>query len=169
MKPVRLAGVVRESIVDGPGFRFTVFVQGCPHGCPGCHNPETHDFSGGKDIDPQKIIDAIGKNPLLSGVTFSGGEPLCQAEALLPVAQAVKQMGLDLMIYTGWTFEQLLERNDPAIMALLHEADWLVDGPFVLAKRDLTLLFRGSQNQRILDLPASLAKGEAVESEIANP
>ena len=65
MKPVRLAGVVRESIVDGPGFRFTVFVQGCPHGCPGCHNPETHDFSGGKDTDPQKIIDAIGKNPLL--------------------------------------------------------------------------------------------------------
>lgn len=169
MKPVRLAGVVRESIVDGPGFRFTVFVQGCPHGCPGCHNPETHDFSGGKDTDPQKIIDAIGKNPLLSGVTFSGGEPLCQAEALLPVAQAVKQMGLDLMIYTGWTFEQLLERNDPAVMALLREADWLVDGPFVLAKRDLTLLFRGSQNQRILDLPASLAKGEAVESEIANP
>ena len=165
MKPIRLAGVVRESIVDGPGYRFTVFVQGCPHSCPGCHNPETHDFAGGTDTDPQKIIDAVGKNPLLDGVTFSGGEPLCQAEALLPVAQAVKQMGLTLMIYTGWTFEQLLEQNDPHVMALLQLADWLVDGPFVLAKRDLTLLFRGSQNQRVLDLPASLAKGEAVESE----
>ena len=161
-KPIRLAGVVRESIVDGPGIRFTVFVQGCPHHCEGCHNPETHDFSGGDDCAPEKILAEIKKNPLLDGVTFSGGEHLCQAKALLPLAQEIKKLGLNLFIYTGSIFEKLIEEQDPDVMALLQEGDFLVDGPFVLAQRDLTLLFRGSQNQRILDLPQSLAQGKAV-------
>ena len=149
-KPIRLAGVIRESIVDGPGIRFVVFVQGCPHHCEGCHNPESHDFSGGYDCEPEKILAEIKKNPLLDGVTFSGGEPLCQAAAL------------NLFIYTGSIFEDLLKNQNPDVMALLQEGDFLVDGPFVLAQRDLTLLFRGSQNQRILDLPQSLAQGQAV-------
>ena len=161
-KPIRLAGVVRESIVDGPGIRFTVFVQGCPHHCEGCHNPETNDFSGGYEFAPEKILAEIKKNPLLDGVTFSGGEPLCQAKALLPLAQEIKKLGLNLFIYTGSIFEKLIEEQDPDVMALLQEGDFLVDGPFVLAQRDLTLLFRGSQNQRILDLPQSLAQGKAV-------
>ena len=152
--PIRLAGVIRESIVDGPGIRFVVFVQGCPHHCEGCHNPESHDFSGGYDCDPEKILAEIKKNPLLDGVTFSGGEPLCQAAALLPLAKEIKKLGLNLFIYTGSIFEDLLKEQNPDIMALLQQGDFLVDGPFVLAQRDLTLLFRGSQNQRILDLPS---------------
>lgn len=161
-KPIRLAGVIRESIVDGPGIRFVVFVQGCPHHCEGCHNPESHDFSGGYDCEPEKILAEIKKNPLLDGVTFSGGEPLCQAAALLPLAKEIKKLGLNLFIYTGSIFEDLLKNQNPDVMALLQEGDFLVDGPFVLAQRDLTLLFRGSQNQRILDLPQSLAQGQAV-------
>ena len=160
--PIRLAGVIRESIVDGPGIRFVVFVQGCPHHCEGCHNPESHDFSGGYDCDPEKILAEIKKNPLLDGVTFSGGEPLCQAAALLPLAKEIKKLGLNLFIYTGSIFEDLLKEQNPDIMALLQQGDFLVDGPFVLAQRDLTLLFRGSQNQRILDLPQSFLQGKAV-------
>ena len=165
-KPIRLAGVIRESIVDGPGLRFVVFVQGCPHHCPGCHNPQSHDFSGGYDCDWEKILAEIKKNPLLDGVTLSGGEPLCQAEALLPLAKAVRALGLNIFIYTGDTLEHLLAQNDPQIMALLAQGDFLVDGPYIESQRDLTLLFRGSQNQRILDLPASLSKKEPVLSEI---
>ncbi len=160
--PIRLAGVVRESIVDGPGIRFVVFVQGCPHHCEGCHNPQSHDFSGGYDCEPEKILAEIRKNPLLDGVTFSGGEPLCQAAALLPLAKEIKKMGLNLFIYTGSVFESLLTQNDPDILALLREGDFLVDGPYVQAQRDLTLLFRGSQNQRILDLPQSLKQGKGI-------
>ena len=151
-KPIRLAGVVRESIVDGPGIRFTVFVQGCPHHCEGCHNPETHDFSGGYDCAPEKILAEIKKNPLLDGVTFSGGEPLCQAKALLPLAQEIKKLGLNLFIYTGSIFEKLIEEQDPDVMALLQEGDFLVDGPFVEAEKDAGLPFRGSRNQRIIQM-----------------
>ena len=133
--PIRLAGVIRESIVDGPGIRFVVFVQGCPHHCEGCHNPESHDFSGGYDCDPEKILAEIKKNPLLDGVTFSGGEPLCQAAALLPLAKEIKKLGLNLFIYTGSIFEDLLKEQNPDIMALLQQGDFLVDGPFVLAQR----------------------------------
>lgn len=165
-KPIRLAGIVRESIVDGPGYRFTVFVQGCPYHCPGCHNPESHDFAGGYDCEIETILKEIQKNPLLDGVTLSGGEPLCQAQALLPLAKEIKKLGLNLMIYTGSTFEEILAQKDPAVMALLAQGDLLVDGPFLLAKRDLTLIFRGSQNQRILDLPQSLREGKAVLSPV---
>ncbi len=147
--PIRLAGVIRESIVDGPGIRFVVFVQGCPHHCEGCHNPESHDFSGGYDCDPEKILAEIKKNPLLDGVT-----------------KEIKKLGLNLFIYTGSIFEDLLKEQNPDIMALLQQGDFLVDGPFVLAQRDLTLLFRGSQNQRILDLPQSFLQGKAVLASI---
>lgn len=163
---IRLSGIVRESIVDGPGIRFGVFVQGCPHGCVGCHNPESLDFSGGYDRDYQTILAEIKKNPLLDGVTFSGGEPLCQAAALLPLAEEIKKMGLTLMIYTGSVFEDLLQQNDPAVLKLLSFCDYLVDGPFVLQQKDLTLPFRGSANQRILDMPKSLETRSAVLSNI---
>ena len=151
-----------NDVANGNGVTVSVWTQGCPHHCEGCHNPETHDFSGGYDCAPEKILAEIKKNPLLDGVTFSGGEPLCQAKALLPLAQEIKKLGLNLFIYTGSIFEKLIEEQDPDVMALLQEGDFLVDGPFVLAQRDLTLLFRGSQNQRILDLPQSLAQGKAV-------
>ncbi len=163
-RPIRLAGVVRESIVDGPGFRFTVFVQGCPHHCPGCHNPQTHDPSGGEDCDWQTIFEEFRRDPLLQGLTLSGGEPMDQAGALLPLAKAVRETGKNVMVYSGYTFEELLEKGkkDPAVPELLKECFLLVDGRFLLAQRDLELLFRGSRNQRLIDVPASLEQGKAV-------
>ena len=163
-KPLRLAGVVRESIVDGPGLRLTVFVQGCPHRCPGCHNPETHDPNGGYDGNIERILEAVDANPLLAGVTLSGGEPIAQAEALLPLAHAVRDRGKDLVLFTGYTFEQLMEmgKTRPAIPELLGMCRLLIDGPFLLAQRDLTLTFRGSRNQRLLDPVQSLEIGRPV-------
>ena len=162
-EPIRVAGLVNDSIVDGPGFRFAVFVQGCPHHCRGCHNPETWEFGKGTPMTPEEIFDRAAKNPLLSGFTFSGGEPFAQSRALLPLAKRIREAGYELAIYTGYTFEQLLE--DPEKRALLEYADTVVDGPFVLEKRNLALKFKGSTNQRVLDVPASLAAGHAVPDE----
>lgn len=164
---IRLAGVVRESIVDGPGLRFTVFCQGCPHGCEGCHNPATHDFEGGYDCEISKIIAAVDENPLLDGVTFSGGEPMCQPEAFTVLAEELKKRNLNIMVYTGYTYEELLRLAEtrPAVGKLLELTDYLVDGRFILAQRDLTLPFRGSTNQRILDMKQTLAAGKPVLSE----
>lgn len=149
---LRIAGIVRESIVDGPGIRFTVFAQGCPHGCKGCHNESTHDFAGGYDCGLNKILYEIDKNPLLSGVTFSGGEPFCQAQGFYELGIEIKNRGLDLIAYSGYTFEELSElaKDDKYISKLLDVIDYLVDGPFILEERDLTLDFRGSRNQRFL-------------------
>ncbi len=160
-KLLRIAGTIGESIVDGPGFRYVIFTQGCPHGCTGCHNPETHDFSGGRLIAPEALVQEICKNPMLSGVTFSGGEPFCQAEALCAVADGL-QGKKHLMAYSGYTFEQLMDLPDPWVRKLLGKLTILVDGPFVQAQKGLELRFRGSANQRVLDVPASLAAGHAV-------
>ncbi|MEG1849866.1 MAG: anaerobic ribonucleoside-triphosphate reductase activating protein [Oscillospiraceae bacterium] len=164
--PLRLAGVVRESIVDGPGLRLTVFVQGCPHHCPGCHNPQTHDPRGGYDAKTAPLLEALDANPLLRGITLSGGEPIEQAARLLELARAVVQRGRDVVLFTGYTFEQLLELGKvrPAVLELTALCCLLVDGPFVLEQRDLSLRFRGSTNQRLLDPAASLAAGQAVAS-----
>ncbi|MFQ9871611.1 MAG: anaerobic ribonucleoside-triphosphate reductase activating protein [Oscillospiraceae bacterium] len=168
MKTLRLAGVVRESIVDGPGIRFTIFVQGCPHHCPGCHNAQTHDFSGGYDSDTDRLLAAIAKDPLLQGVTFSGGEPFEQAEALAFLGREIKARGLNLISYSGYTFEQLLAgaSQRPDWLELLKQCDYLIDGRYEQEKRDLTLHFRGSSNQRILDVPQSLTEGRAVTVEL---
>src|ERR1035437_4587591 len=104
---LRLAGVVKESIVDGPGFRYVVFAQGCPHNCEGCHNPETHDFDGGFTAYPEKIINEIKNNSLISGLTLSGGEPFCQAAAFSALANMAKVKGISVITYTGYTFEEL--------------------------------------------------------------
>jgi anaerobic ribonucleoside-triphosphate reductase activating protein len=161
---IRLSGVVRQSIVDGPGLRFTVFTQGCPHHCAGCHNPQTHDFSGGYDGEIDALLREIDKNPLLRGVTLTGGEPFSRAAELLPFVREVRRRGKDVVCYSGYTFEELLEmaKTDPDIGELLELLDVLVDGRFELSQRDLTLPFRGSTNQRLLDVPLSLQKGEAV-------
>ena len=153
-KSLRIAGVIRESITDGPGIRFVLFLQGCPHGCKGCHNPETHDFNGGYVIDGEKVLAEIRSNPLIYGVTLSGGEPVCQADGLVPLAEAVKDMGLDLGMYTGYTFEELegLRGRDVSLDRLIKLLDFIVDGPYVEAERDLTLQFRGSRNQRFITL-----------------
>ncbi|MBQ2746892.1 MAG: anaerobic ribonucleoside-triphosphate reductase activating protein [Firmicutes bacterium] len=163
---IRIAGVYRESIVDGPGIRFTVFCQGCSHACPGCHNPETHDFNGGYDCDIDKIVTEILKNPLLDGVTLTGGDPIFQSEGHYVLAKKIKEQApnLNILIYTGFTYEELLERSEEDIYTkkLLELTDYLIDGRFVMEQRDLTLLFRGSKNQRFIDLNATREKGEIV-------
>ena len=166
---IRIAGVVRESFVDGPGIRFTVFCQGCPHHCPGCHNPATHDFSGGYDCEIEKILDAVSKNPMLDGITFSGGEPLCQPEAFLELAREIRSRfpQLNIVIFTGYTYEELQQMWDgrPALKELLKLTDYLIDGRYMEKQRDLTLQFRGSQNQRIIDMNATREAGIVVLSE----
>lgn len=162
-KPIKVAGAAPESIVDGRGIRYVLFVQGCPHHCPGCHNPQTHSMDGGSWQDPVRLLEQIKANPLLKGVTFSGGEPFVQADALLPLAQMIKeQTSLDLTIYSGWTYEQLLQQSNPAVQQLLDCADYLIDGKYIEAQRDLTLSFRGSRNQRIVDLNATREQGHVV-------
>lgn len=162
---MRIAGTQNDSIVDGPGFRLAVFTQGCPHACPGCHNPQTHDGEGGTLADTDKIIEAMKNNPLLDGLTLSGGEPVMQPEACTVLALGAKDLGLNVWIYSGYTFEQLLELSDrkSEIKKLLETCDVLVDGRFELPKRTLELRFRGSKNQRLIDLPRSLAAREAVQ------
>ncbi len=162
--PLQLAGTVEDSIVDGPGIRYTIFVQGCPHRCPGCHNPQTHEFSGGYTADTEQLLEAVRSNPLLGGVTFSGGEPFCQPEALCALGREIKAMGKHLMVYSGYTYEQLLEigRKRPAVLELLELADLLVDGPYREEERDLTLLYRGSANQRVIDLKKTREHGTVV-------
>lgn len=164
---IRIAGTVEDSIVDGPGLRFVVFVQGCPHHCDGCQNPETHDFSGGRLTNTDVLYEQCMENPLCSGVTFSGGEPFCQTEALYELGSRFKSAGKHLMCYSGWTFEELLEKaqHEEFTGKLLWILDVLVDGRFDISKRSLSLQFRGSSNQRLIDVPASLKAGCAVIAE----
>lgn len=155
--------IIEESIVDGPGIRFVVFVQGCPHNCLGCHNPLTHSFKGGEKMDIDYIYNKIIKNPLISGITFSGGEPFCQAEHLRLLAQKIKATtSLEIAIYTGFTFENLIALNDNEQMKLLSLIDILIDGPFKKEEKDLNLLFKGSKNQRILNVAKSLKSNKAI-------
>ncbi len=149
---VRIAGIVRESIVDGPGIRFAIFSQGCPHNCKGCHNQSTHDFSGGYDCALNRILEEIDRNPLISGVTFTGGEPFCQAGPFYRLGIEIKTRGLDIVAYSGYTLEELqnMSENDKEIEKLLGIIDYLVDGPFILEQRDLSLEFCGSRNQRFI-------------------
>ena len=155
---LRISGTVNDSIVDGPVFRYTIFTQGCPHHCPGCQNPQTHAFEGGKIMSTSELLANIRKNPLLDGVTFSGGEPFCQAEALAELGREVKKLGLNIMTYTGFELEYLVKNQDAKnhYGDLLEVTDWLVDGKFIESKKSLNLLFRGSSNQRILDIHKSL-------------
>ena len=162
---LRIADTINDSIVDGPGIRLTIFVQGCHHNCEGCHNPGTHDFNGGREVTMGEMLDKAAANPLLDGVTFSGGEPFCQASKLAWLGEQFKKTGLNIVTYSGYTFEQLLAGATPenGWRELLEVTDLLVDGPFVKHLRDLTLKFRGSSNQRIIDVKKSLQSGEAVK------
>ena len=158
---LELAGIVNDSIVDGPGIRMTIFAQGCPHHCHGCHNPETWAFGCGTPMEEERIVEIVGTNPLCRGVTFSGGEPFAQAEGFGKLAALLKSKGYEVASYSGYTFEQL-QNGSEAQRKLLHSIDVLIDGPFVLAERSLEVPFRGSRNQRIIDVKKSLAAGVAV-------
>ena len=157
-----LSGIVSDSIVDGPGIRVTVFSQGCPHHCPGCHNPETWAFGCGTDTDEEAILEIVRSNPLCRGVTFSGGEPFAQAKGFCKLAKLLKDAGYEVASYTGYTFENLLKGTD-AQKELLKTIDILIDGPFLMEEKTLEAPFRGSRNQRILDVPKSLAANAPVE------
>ena len=148
---MRIANTVSDSIVDGPGLRFTVFTQGCPHRCPGCHNPE------------------LSGNPLTDGLTLSGGEPFCQAAECAALARIARERGLNVWAYTGYTYKRLLAGEVPDALALLEQVDVLVDGPFVEAEKSYAALFRGSANQRLIDVPKSLAAGAVVLWERPDP
>ena len=158
---LELSAIVTDSIVDGPGIRATVFCQGCPHHCPGCHNPETWQFGCGTKVTEGQVLAEVLKNPLCRGVTFSGGEPFAQPEGFACLAKLLKERGYEVASYTGYTFEQLLI-GTPEQRKLLESIDVLIDGPFIQAQKSLELSFRGSKNQRILDVPASLKAGCAV-------
>lgn len=161
---LRVAGIEKESVVDGPGLRFVIFTQGCPHQCPGCHNPNTHDPNGGEVMDTEELFSQIIKTRLIRGVTFSGGEPFIQAGALALLAGRIKAEGLDLVTYSGFSFEQLvaMTSRNKAVRQLLAQTDILVDGLYQAAERDLGLAFRGSRNQRLINVPHSLAMGRII-------
>lgn len=159
---IRVAGIVEDSITDGPGLRLTIFLQGCNRDCEGCHNPAARHMEGGTMYTVEEVAERIRRNPLLSGVTLSGGEPLLQAGKLAPLARRIKAAELDLAVYTGYTLEEILEQNNTKVLELLQFADTLVDGAFVKEQRNLSLPFRGSANQRILDVRESLVQRKAV-------
>ena len=156
-----LAGITEDSIVDGPGIRTTFYAQGCPHHCEGCHNPETWAFEGGTPMEEERLAEIAMSNRLSRGVTFSGGEPFSQAEGFAVLARLLKAKGYEVASYSGYTFEKLLEGTQ-AQRALLETLDVLIDGPFVLGEKSLELNFRGSRNQRVINVPQSLEKGEVV-------
>lgn len=152
--PIRLFGVARESIVDGPELRYVIFVQGCPHKCPGCHNPESHAYGGGQLTTTDRVWRDIKKNPLIKGLTFSGGEPFLWGHELSVIARRAISEGMNIMTYSGFTYEHLLKKaeTEPSVHELLSVTNYLVDGRYVDALRDLNLHFRGSSNQRIFDV-----------------
>ena len=156
---VRLAGIVPESIVDGPGYRLAVFAQGCPHGCPECHNTQTHDPQGGALRDTGEVIAMLGANPLVCGVTLTGGEPMMQPEPMAEIARAARQRGMSVWCYTGFTLEALQAEGRSDRLRLLEQVDVLVDGPYLARERSLELLYRGSRNQRLIDMKRTLAEG----------
>lgn len=167
MTKLKLAGVIKESIVDGPGIRFVVFAQGCPHRCKGCHNPDTWNPNGGYETSVDNIINEVKKNPLITGITLSGGDPFMQANGFAELANQAHKLGLNVITYTGYTIEYLISNIalHPEWENLLRNTDTLIDGPFILSERNLMLKFRGSNNQRIIDPVASIESGHAIEKD----
>lgn len=165
---IRLAGpILKDSIVDGPGIRAVIWTQGCKHACPGCHNPETHSFTGGTLYDVEDIKHKIDELIDQDGVTFSGGDPMYQIEACLELAKYIKTKNLNIWCYTGFTFENILEKakENKDYLDFLEQIDVLVDGPFILSKRSLSTLYRGSTNQRLIDVPKSLKANKTITIE----
>lgn len=159
---MRIANTISDSIVDGPGLRFTVFTQGCPHRCPGCHNPETHSTGGGHEVSVEELAGQMRANPLLDGLTLSGGDPFLQGEACACLGRLAHEIGLNVWTYTGYTYEALLAGGNPAHLALLEATDVLVDGPFVMSLKSYAARFRGSSNQRLIDVKRSRAAGRVI-------
>lgn len=163
VKTLRLARELQaDSIVDGPGLRMVLWLQGCTHACPGCHNPSTHDREGGIEVEVNTILKQMQKYRYQSGLTLSGGEPFLQSTILVDLVKAVRKPTFSIWAYTGFTFEQLLQNKDHK--QLLTYLDVLVDGPFDLQQHSYELVYKGSKNQRIIDVQKSIQKGEVVLS-----
>ncbi|MCL1798082.1 MAG: anaerobic ribonucleoside-triphosphate reductase activating protein [Eggerthellaceae bacterium] len=160
---IRLYGTAGDSIVDGVGLRYSVFVQGCPHVCPGCHNPESQAFKGGYLANIDNLVKEISANKLINGVTLSGGEPLAQSKASLALAKKLKAHDFNLWLYTGYLFEDIMAGQvDSDAQELIALCDVVVDGPFVEALQSYELKWRGSSNQRVIDVARTLEVGEVV-------
>lgn len=162
---IRLASDLQlDSVVDGTGIRTVLWTQGCGHNCPGCHNPQTHDFNGGFEEEVEEIVEEIGCLEAQTGVTFSGGDPFYQPEACAIIAKSVHENNMDVWCYTGFTFEQLMimSKKKKSIMDFLKQIDILVDGKFIMARHSYSLKFRGSSNQRIIDVKKSLEQNKVV-------
>lgn len=158
---MRIFGIEPESVVDGPGYRAAVFVQGCPHRCPGCHNPDSHDPQGGREMAVHDVAQTFLDNPLLEGITLTGGEPFQQPRECVALASLAHQRGLNVWAYTGYTLEELIHLDYDKILLLLS-VDVLVDGPFILSERTLDLPWRGSKNQRVIDMNKTRRAGKIV-------
>ena len=161
-KFLRVLDILEDTTVDGPGFRTSIYLAGCHHRCPGCHNPESWDENGGEELSVDDLLRVIVNDPF-AHVTLSGGDPLLQADGCAELARRVKaETDKTIWCYTGYTWETLLVKNDPVVMSLLENLDVLVDGPFIQSLRDTSLLFRGSSNQRLIDVQKSLSAGEVI-------
>jgi len=162
---LQLAGTIQDSIVDGPGLRFVVFTQGCPLQCFGCHNEATWDPSGGRAVEVAQLVRELDSNPLTAGLTITGGEPTMQPLACAQLATAARERDLNVWVYSGFTITALLRRSrwEPDLAQLLENVNVLVAGPYVESKRSLAADFRGSSNQLLIDMPATLRTGQTVE------
>ena len=161
---LRLSGIIQESFVDGPGIRCTIFAQGCNRHCPGCQNPQTQDYNGGKLFSVEEILNTISKDPLLDGVSFSGGECFDQPEGFAELADRIKEKyKFKICAWSGYLYEELI--ISPKKKKLLEKIDYLVDGPFILSKKTLNLKWRGSSNQRLIDVKESLKYNKIIEIE----
>lgn len=167
-KTIRLSGIAYESLVNGPGMRRVFFAQGCMHNCKDCFNPDTHDFNGGEERDMDELISDTLKNPILKGVTFSGGDPFEQADKFAYMAKSFKDNGLNVWSYTGYTYEYIIDNKDkrPGWSELLNNIDVIVDGKFEVEKMQDGLKYRGSTNQRIIDVKKSLSSKEIVTTDL---
>ena len=156
---IRVLDIIEDTMVDGPGFRTSIYCAGCRHKCPGCHNPQSWDFKGGRDMTTKELMKIIVADPF-ANVTFTGGDPMYQCDGFAELARAIhNQTNKDIWCYTGFSFESLITRAQRELLELL---DVLVDGPYIEKLRDPDLLFRGSSNQRIIDVQKSLYSGETV-------
>lgn len=160
---IRLAADLQlDSIVDGKGIRTVIWTQGCSHNCPNCHNPSTHDFKGGELVDVKDVIERIQNLEGQDGITFSGGDPMFQPKPCSVIAKVAHELGMDVWAYTGFTYEQLINSNNKDILDFLSNIDVIIDGKFDISKKSLDLEFRGSSNQRIIDVPKSIENHKVV-------
>lgn len=152
---IRLAADLQmDSIVDGEGIRTVIWTQGCPHHCKGCHNPETWAYDQGIEVDVEEVKKELSQLEGQDGITLSGGDPLEQVDACIEICKHAKKLGMNVWCYTGYLYEEV--QNDPEKKKILPYIDVLVDGPFILEERSLDLYFKGSRNQRVIDVPESL-------------